>query len=298
MDKPYEIVVLSGKGGTGKTSITAAFASFAENAVFADCDVDAANLHLVLSPDTYKSEYIASGAKARINPENCTACGLCTDLCRFNAIHIINNKYAVDEFACEGCGLCAIVCLSDAIRIEKYEKNQLFLSTCRFGPMIHGKLGIAEENSGKLVSKIRQHAQTIARENKANYILIDGPPGIGCPAISSVTGTDLVIAVTEPTLSGWHDLQRLIEMIESFQTALLVIINKYDLNSDMANTIETNLKMKDIPVADKIPFYEPMIYSLLEGKTIPEFEPQGKVSKQLNTIWNNIIIHIHESKSI
>ncbi len=298
MEKPFEIVVLSGKGGTGKTSITAAFASLAVNAVFTDCDVDAADLHLLLSPDIYQQEKFASGAKAIVEKKKCTVCGLCKDLCRFGAIDIKNNELIIDEFACEGCGLCAVACPLSAIKIEKYENNQIYLAKCRFGPMIYGKLGIAEENSGKLVSKIREYAKQTAGNAGAEYIITDGPPGIGCPVISSVTGADAIVAVTEPTLSGWHDLERLIEMIGRFHTPVYVIINKYDLNEDMTLTIENNMKDKSISVLGKIPYDESMVYALLEDKTIIEFEPNGFMAKELNKMWNSITTTIYEPKSI
>jgi len=251
MKKAYEIVILSGKGGAGKTSITAAFASLAKNAVFTDCDVDAADLHLILLPEIYHNENFDSGSKAIIDNKKCTACGLCKDLCCFSAIDFLNDEPVIDEFACEGCGLCAIACPVGAITIENYENNHIYFADCRFGPMVYGKLGIAEENSGKLVSKIRQYAKETARTASTEYIITDGPPGIGCPVISSVTGADLVVAVTEPTLSGWHDLERLIEMIGRFQTPVKVIINKYDLNEDMANTIEKKLNDKGIEILGK-----------------------------------------------
>ncbi|MFO7923794.1 MAG: ATP-binding protein [Bacteroidales bacterium] len=294
MGKPFEIVVLSGKGGTGKTSITAAFALLSRNSVITDCDVDAADLHLLLSPEVYKSENFPSGAKAVIDGEKCTGCGLCLDLCRFGAIEFKDNVYYIDEYACEGCGLCVEACPAGAVTIEKYENNRIYFSNCRFGPMIYGKLGIAEENSGKLVSRIRQYAKETAIKTNARYILTDGPPGIGCPVISSVTGSDMVIAITEPTQSGWHDLQRLIEMIGRFKTPLFVIINKYDLNKDMATTIENNLKGKGIRVSGKIPYDETMILALLEGKAINEFKPGGTVAYELNRIWETIKEIINE----
>jgi len=298
MEKPFEIVILSGKGGTGKTSITAAFAALAENAVFADCDVDAADLHLVLTPEIYNCESFASGAKAEINTVKCTACGLCKELCRFNAIEIKNDEFTIDEYACEGCGLCVEACPAEAISIVNYENNYIYFSDCRFGPMIYGKLGIAEENSGKLISKIRQYAKSIAQKNKAEYIIIDGPPGIGCPAISSVTGADLVVAVTEPTLSGWHDLKRLIEMIQRFHTNVYVIINKYDLNKDMTKTIENNLGDIGISVLANLPYDESIVYALLEGKAVNEFQPDGLIAGELNKMWGKIISTIYEPKSI
>jgi len=298
MKKPFEIVILSGKGGTGKTSITAAFASVARNAVFTDCDVDAADLHLVLAPDIYNSENFSSGSKAIIDISKCTLCGLCKELCRFDAISIKGDEISIDEYACEGCGLCSIACPTDAITIKEYENNNVYFATCRFGPMVYGKLGIAEENSGKLVSKIRQYARETARKNDSDLILTDGPPGIGCPVISSVSGSDLVIAITEPTLSGWHDLKRLIDLIGQFRTPVKVIINKYDLNEDMCSVIENELSEMEIEILGKMPYDESMINSLLEGKTVNEFEPQGVLAVKLNEIWNKVTNDIYGYKSI
>jgi MinD superfamily P-loop ATPase len=298
MAKPLEIVILSGKGGTGKTSITAAFAAMAENAVLTDCDVDAADLHLILSPEIYHSEKFASGAKAGIKTENCTACGLCAELCRFNAIKVIRNEFTIDKYACEGCGLCKEACPADAIIIINPENNLIYLANCRFGPVVYGKLATAEENSGKLVSKIRQHAKSIARVNHAEIIITDGPPGIGCPAISSVTGASLVIAVTEPTLSGWHDLQRLIEMIDFFHMPVHVIINKYDLNKDISRAMENNLEKKGIPVLGKIPYDEAVVYALIQSKTITEYQPGGFIANELTRMWETILNIIYEPKSI
>lgn len=297
MEKPFEIVVLSGKGGTGKTSITAAFASLSENAVFTDCDVDAADLHLVLLPDVYNRESFSSGAKAVVDKSKCTVCGLCSELCRFEAISIADNKIYIDEFACEGCGLCSIACPVKAINIESYENNYIYFADCRFGPMVYGKLGIAEENSGKLVSKIRQYAKEIARKHNAELIITDGPPGIGCPVISSVTGADIVVAVTEPTLSGWHDLERLIYLIGQFHTPVKVIINKYDLNEDMCSVIENKLDEMNIEILGKIPYDNSMVNALLESKTINELEPDGLISGIIKKIWDNIKTNTCEPQS-
>jgi MinD superfamily P-loop ATPase len=298
VEKPFEIVILSGKGGTGKTIITAAFAALAENAVFADCDVDAADLHLILTPKVYQRENFMSGIKAAINPEKCTKCGLCKELCRFHAIVIKDTVFKIDEYACEGCSLCMEACPTGAISMEAYEKNHICFANCRFGPMIYGKLGIAEENSGKLVSKIREHAKSIAYKNNSRYIIIDGPPGIGCPVISSVTGTNLVVAVTEPTLSGWHDLKRLIEMIEKFHVSVNVIINKYDLNEQMTKTIENSLRNKGIPILGKLKYNEMIVHALLENKAINEFQPDGSIADEINKMWKEITNTIYEHKSI
>ena len=291
-------MILSGKGGTGKTSVTAAFAAMAENAVFADCDVDASNLHLLLSPDVYRSEDFSSGAKAAVDNNKCTGCGICRDLCRFSAIEFKRDRPVIDEFACEGCSLCAVACPPGAIAIENNRKNNIYFANCRFGPLIYGKLGIAEENSGRLVTKIRQYAKDIAKKIEAEYIITDGPPGIGCPVISSVTGVDLVVAVTEPTVSGWHDLERLINLVGQFHTSVKVIINKYDLNKEMASAIENKLKVKGIELLGKIPYDESIVYALLEGKTINEFEPMGLVANEMKKMWNTITKSIYEPKSI
>ncbi len=298
MKKPYEIVILSGKGGTGKTSITAAFAAIAENAVFTDCDVDAADLHLLLSPDAYLREDFSSGSKAVVDYDKCSGCGICNDLCRFSAIEFTENKPVIDEYACEGCGLCTIACPDGAIVIENFQNNYIYFADCRFGPMVYGKLGMAEENSGKLVSKIRQEAKEIARKFHAEIIITDGPPGIGCPVISSVTGADLVVAVTEPTLSGWHDLERLIDLVGQFHTPIKVIINKYDLNEEMAFAIETKLNDKEIEILGKIPYDESIVYALLEGKTINEFESRGRVANELNKMWSKLMTGMHEASML
>ncbi|KPK84501.1 MAG: hypothetical protein AMS27_09770 [Bacteroides sp. SM23_62_1] len=284
-----EIAILSGKGGTGKTSITAAFAAMAKDIVLADCDVDAADLHLILQPVILYEESYASGVKAAINPDQCTGCGLCMDLCRFDAVERINGQYAIDKFACEGCGLCIMVCPENAIKSTLYQNNRLYFSQCRFGPLIYGKVGIAEENSGRLVARIREEAKKKAREVQANVILVDGPPGIGCPAISSVTGSDAVIAVTEPTKSGWHDLLRLIEMIKRFHSRIYVIVNKYDLNKKITKEIEEGLKERKIPVIGQIPYDEQVIHALIAGKSIPEYRKELSINHNLRTIWNKLL---------
>ncbi|NJK86815.1 MAG: P-loop NTPase [Bacteroidales bacterium] len=298
MKRPFEIVFLSGKGGTGKTSITGAFASIAGNAVFADCDVDAADLHLILSPVIYHEELFSGGKKARIQPQKCSQCGNCIKLCRFGAIEKDKDLFIIDEYACEGCGLCLYACLSDAITIESNDSNRIYFSKTRFGEMVYGKIGIAEENSGKLVSKIRKYAKQTAAINKADFILVDGPPGIGCPVISSITGTNLVVAITEPTSSGWHDLQRLILMIRQFHTPIQVIINKYDLNPVMSTEIENNLKKMEIPVLGKIPYDEKIVHALIDGKAFPECPFLNEITNKLIIMWNNIKSKVYEPKSI
>ena len=293
MKKLTEIVVLSGKGGTGKTTITAAFASLSKKTIFTDCDVDASDLHLVLSPEIFHSEDFPSGSKAIIKPSLCNRCGMCSDLCRFDAISTEGDIPKIEEYACEGCGLCAKACPVNAISMESYFRNRVFHAQCRFGFMVYGKLGIAEENSGRLVSRIRQDAKSLALEYAAEFILTDGPPGIGCPAISSVSGSDLVIAITEPTLSGWHDLQRLLEMIKKFRTPVRVIINKYDLNEEMTELIRQKSLEKGAEVISLIPYDENMILSLLEGQSIIEYQPDGILAAELKKTWERILSEVN-----
>jgi len=279
--KPFEIVILSGKGGTGKTSLVAAMAGFTGKSVFADCDVDAADLHLIFQPDILKEESFPSGSKAVIDQQECTSCGVCMDLCRFHAIQFSNGQYAIDPFACEGCGLCGVACPAEAIRMEDNQLNALVFAGSRFGPLIYGRLGIGEENSGKLVSEVRKNIREKAVQTGACWILVDGPPGIGCPAISSVTGADLVIAVTEPSRSGWHDLERLLEMTGKFKTPVGVVINKYDLR-------EKELEKRKLPVLGKIPYEEKVVHALVEGKSLPEALPGHPLTGVFREVWAKI----------
>lgn len=243
---PNELVVISGKGGTGKTSIVASFAALAEKVVLADCDVDAADLHLVLNPTVVKREKFSGGSRARIMPGHCTACGKCEEICRFNAIYFdgpgngkVEKTYRIDPIACEGCGVCAWFCEENAIEFGPVVNGEWFISDTRCGPMVHARLGVAEENSGKLVSLVRTQAKKIADDRRLDLVIIDGAPGIGCPVIASITGADLVLVVTEPTLSGMHDLERVVDLTKHFGIETLVCVNKWDLNEEIASQIET-----------------------------------------------------------
>ncbi|MFC1957801.1 ATP-binding protein, partial [Chloroflexota bacterium] len=223
-----EVVVLSGKGGTGKTSIVGSFAALAKNKVLVDCDVDAADLHLLLSPSIKEGNEFWSGEVAVIDEENCTQCGLCQELCRFKAI----ADFKVDPISCEGCGLCSHVCPAEAVIMKENLSGHWFVSDTRYGPLIHARLGIAQENSGKLVAQVRQQARQLAEKDGFDCIISDGPPGIGCPVISSLSGVDLALLVTEPTLSGMHDLERVLGVCHHFGIQPLICINKYDINED------------------------------------------------------------------
>jgi MinD superfamily P-loop ATPase len=284
-----EITILSGKGGAGKTTVAAAIASLAPNAVFCDNDVDAADLHLIFKPEVKETHKYDSGSLAVINQKTCTNCGLCEDSCRFNAIHKNKNDYPeVNPFQCEGCRLCERICPANAITITQNLNNSWYISETRFGTLVHAKMGPGEENSGKLVSKIRERAKEIATKTKASYIINDGPPGIGCTAISSITGTDAVLLVIEPTVSGLHDAKRVVQLIQSFEIPVFAAINKYDINTEFTKTVEDYLLETGIPLAGKIPFSELMVESMIAEKTIIEFAPTKAISKEFSTIWSAI----------
>jgi len=288
-----ELTILSGKGGTGKTSITAALASIASNAVLCDNDVDAADLHLILHPDIKEEHSFSSGWKAIIDPGKCNQCGLCISHCRFDAIHDTKNQLEVNPFQCEGCRLCERICPEQAIRSEQNKNNYWYVSDTRFGPMVHAKMGPGEENSGKLVSQVRKKAKEIALITQKDFIINDGPPGIGCAAISSLTGTDLALVVIEPSKSSLHDADRLIKLIESFKIPACALINKYDLNLELSRNIEAYLKTKNIPLLTKIPFDKAMVQAMINGKTIIEHEPESKPSIEIKRLWHKIQLSTH-----
>jgi MinD superfamily P-loop ATPase len=275
-----EIVVLSGKGGTGKTSVVGSFAAIAHSKVLADCDVDAADLHLLLSPTVKEEREFWSGQTAVIDSEKCIQCGLCQKVCRFGAI----ANYVVDPISCEGCGFCFHVCPVDAITMRENMAGRWFISDTKYGPLSHARLGIAEENSGKLVTLVRQNAMSIAKEEHLEYIITDGPPGIGCPVISSLSGASLALLVTEPTLSGMHDLDRIISVCQHFGVPALVCINKYDLNEENTRQIESYCQNQKIEVASKIPFDNVVTEALTRGLPVVEYS-DGKVSQEIEALW-------------
>jgi MinD superfamily P-loop ATPase len=275
-----EVVVLSGKGGTGKTSIVGSFAALAKNKVLVDCDVDAADLHLVLQPATREKHEFWSGQAASIDKEKCTRCGLCQEQCRFAAI----KDFSVDTISCEGCGFCFLLCPAEAITMKENMAGHWFISDTRYGTLVHARLGIARENSGKLVALVRQRARTMAEKEEANYIISDGPPGIGCPVISSLSGANLALLVTEPTLSGIHDLGRVLGVCHHFGVPALVCINKCDINEDNTRRIEKFCQGQGVEVAARIPFDRAVTEAMVAGLPVVEYRQNG-VSRQIEALW-------------
>jgi len=275
-----EVVILSGKGGTGKTSIVGSFAALSRSKVLADCDVDAADLHLLLKPVVRQNHEFWSGQIAVIDEEKCTQCGLCQDLCRFDAI----DNFKVIPASCEGCGFCYHICPVDAITMQDRLSGQWFVSDTKCGPLVHARLGIAQENSGKLVALVRQEAKRIAEKQGFDYVISDGPPGIGCPVISSLSGANLALLVTEPTLSGIHDLERVLGVCHHFGIKALVCINKYDLNEDNTCQIENYCFNQGVGVAGKIAFDNVVTEALVCGLPVVEYS-QGKVAREIEKVW-------------
>lgn len=278
-----EVVVLSGKGGTGKTSIVASFAALAQSKVLADCDVDAADLYLLLQPQTKQEHEFWSGQTAYIDNEKCNECGLCQEVCRFGAI----QNYAVDPISCEGCGFCSQICPVDAITMSENMSGHWFVSETRYGPLVHARLGIAQENSGRLVALVRQNAKHIAEEENLSYIIVDGPPGIGCAVISSLSGANLALLVTEPTLSGMHDLGRVLELCRHFGIPALACINKYDINEENSRQIESYCANQKVEVVSLIPFDNVVTEALVNGLPVVEFS-DGRVKQEIENLWRKV----------
>jgi MinD superfamily P-loop ATPase len=284
-----EVVIISGKGGTGKTSLVASFAALAKNAVFADCDVDAADLHLILRPDIKETHDFSGGKKASIITEKCIGCGKCQEVCVFDAVAASGQKkYKINSSSCEGCGICVHFCPVGAINFEPAVNGQWFLSDTRFGPMVHAKLGIGEENSGKLVSLIRKEAKKIAEQQNKDYLIIDGSPGIGCPVIASITAADFVLVVTEPTMSGEHDLARVVKLAEHFKVPVAVCVNKYDINPEIAERIKKSAENSNVPVLGMIPYDNQVTQAQIKAKAIVEFA-NGRLKQSVESIWRKTI---------
>ncbi|MDD4168662.1 MAG: ATP-binding protein [Desulfotomaculaceae bacterium] len=286
-----EIIVISGKGGTGKTSVAASLVALAKRSVVADCDVDAADLHLVLDPQIEKVEDFSGGKGATIIPDKCSDCGKCYELCRFEAIIKDDGKkpaYAIDPIACEGCGVCSYFCPEKAIAFEPVVNGRWFISATRYGPMVHARLGIAAENSGKLVSLVRSQAKALAEKDDLPFIIVDGPPGIGCPVIASITGADAVLIITEPTVSGEHDLERVAELAGHFKIPTFVCINKFDLNLEKSKNIEEKSMASGITVIGRIHYDRAVTQAQVKKLPVVEFTG-STVAKDIIAIWDNLI---------
>ena len=285
-----QIVIISGKGGTGKTVITGALAALAKSKVIADCDVDAADLHLLLNPKIREKHEFKSGLTAVIDRKLCTDCGKCTEVCRFDAIKehqstgAHEHRFVIDPISCEGCAFCSFICPAKAIKMERNVSGEWCVSDTRFGPMVHAKLGVAEENSGKLVTLVKRKAKEIAEKKNCNWIIIDGSPGIGCPVIASLSGVDCALVVTEPTLSGLHDADRVAGVAKHFGIPVKIVINKYDLNIDMAEKIEKHCRDNGIPLIGRIGFDKSIVEAMVAGKTIIEHQ-DGKTKQAISKIW-------------
>jgi len=280
-----QVAVVSGKGGVGKTILTASLAALAKDCVVADCDVDAADLHLLLDPTIISEQKFKGANVAVIDRSKCTECGECERACRFNAI----ENFTVNPILCEGCNVCAHVCPTGAITLKERVAGQAFISRSRFGPMSHARLGVAEENSGKLVTLVRNNARQLAEKEGKNLILIDGPPGIGCPVIASIAAVDLAVLVTEPTMSGLHDLERVLSLTSHFGVVSLVCINMYDINRENTEKITTFCGSHGIEVVGKIPFDSLVAEAMVAGKPIAEYAPNHIVSRKIEEIWGKVL---------
>ncbi|MFH0779180.1 MAG: ATP-binding protein [Candidatus Eisenbacteria bacterium] len=284
-----ELAVVSGKGGTGKTSLSASFAVLADRPVIADCDVDAADLHLVLSPRVKERHDFRSGHEAIIRQDECTGCGACLSHCRYDAVRTNGEcadqaRFYIDPVSCEGCGVCVRFCPEHAIDFPERLCGEWMISETRCGPMVHARLGVAAENSGKLVSTVRREARRIAREEHRPLIIVDGPPGIGCPVIASVTGASLVLVVTEPTVSGEHDLERVLSLARHFDIPPAICVNKWDLNPEMTERIENKARRADARIAGRVRYDRSVTLAQMQERAVVETE--APCVKDVRAIWD------------
>jgi len=286
-----ELVVISGKGGTGKTSVTASFAVLANRPVVADCDVDAADLHLVLAPRINERREFHSGRTAVIRREDCIGCGECLARCRFDAVRMdegtpARDLFSIDPVSCEGCGVCVRFCPANAIDFPERLCGEWMISDTRCGPMVHARLGIAAENSGKLVSTVRREARRIAEEGNHPIVIVDGPPGIGCPVIASVTGATLVLAVTEPTVSGEHDLERVLSLARHFNVPVAVCVNKWDLNAQMTERIEDKARRSGARIAGRIRYDRAVTLAQMQMRAVVETD--APCAQDIRQVWDEL----------
>lgn len=285
-----QLLVISGKGGTGKTTLVSSFASLAENKVLSDCDVDAADLHLVLDPRVNSREEFSGGKEAVKREDRCIDCGLCYENCRFDAI---DENYEIDHFRCEGCGVCAYVCPEDAISMEEVLSGYSMESTTEYGTLIHGELRAGEEASGKLVTEIKRKAEKKAEEENKDLIVIDGSPGTGCPVIASLANVDLALLVTEPTVSGVKDLKRVNQLAENFDMEVEIVINKYDLNPEKVREIEEYAEENEIRITGKIPYDSSVTEAMVDGRSVVEYS-DGEAATSIRNIWKAVESRISE----
>ena len=282
-DAHKQIVIVSGKGGTGKTTITAAFAALADSQVIADCDVDAADLHILLKPEITQTHPYTGSKKARINIDLCSQCGICEEYCRFDAI----KNFIIDSVKCEGCGFCVKLCPDNAIEFEDTIAGFYFKGKVGPHPFLSARLNPGEGNSGKLVSQVKQQAQKVLQQSWKKWMIVDGPPGIGCPVNASLSGADFILIVTEPTVSGLHDLRRIVKLIQRFDVSAGIIINKFDLNKEISNKIQCLARNEKLPVLGQIPFDETVIESLMKEEIITHY-PNSSAGKIIIEAWQKI----------
>ncbi|MCR4428486.1 MAG: P-loop NTPase [Caldiserica bacterium] len=284
-----QLAVLSGKGGTGKTTVVASLAVLAHQAIVVDCDVDAPDLHLLLEPTVIKAQEFKGSKLAVIDETKCLKCGLCLEGCRFNAI---KENIEVDPFACDGCGVCEVICRQGAITLRERVAGQAFVSRTKYGFMAHALLSPGQANSGKLVTLTRLFARILAEKEKSPLLIIDGPPGIGCPVIASVTGVDVGLIVTEPTMSGIHDLKRALELLKHFSIPAFVCVNKYDINEENAKKIVGFCRINNLEFIGKIPFNPIVTEAMLQEKPVVEFAPESDIAEEINKIWENLRLRL------
>lgn len=282
-----QVVVLSGKGGTGKTFVTSSLAAIAENTVFADCDVDAANLHLMLAPSVRDEETFVAGVVATVDAERCTACGLCVEQCRFEAIELGETTAVVDSIACEGCGVCHLVCPEGAVRLVRDDAGSWYRSDTRFGPLVHALLNPGAENSGKLVEIVRRAAVEEAGRTHAEWVVIDGPPGTGCSAKSAITGTDFVLLVTEPTVSGAHDVERVVQLAEFFRVPMGMIVNKSTLDPERTDDLRKFARSRSIAWLGEIPFDRSIVEAVTSLESYP-LKHENAIVRTLRSGWDRL----------
>jgi MinD superfamily P-loop ATPase len=287
-----EIVVLSGKGGTGKTVVLASFAALSRSKVLCDCDVDAADLHLLLKPTPQEEHEFWGRPVADIEPDACSRCGLCLEVCRFDAIH----DFRVDPFACEGCTLCREVCPEEAVTMREDLAGHWYVSDTRYGALVHACLRPGKENSGELVAVVRRQARRIAQEQGAEYILNDGPPGIGCPVISSLSNVRLALIVSEPSLSGIHDLERVLEVCRHFRVTSLVCVNKHDLDEKATRRIQDYCRRAKVDVAATIPFDPAVTEAVVRGIPVVEYS-DGPAARHIAQLWQSLDRTLREEKT-